>query len=1648
MDNNFNKIVYLNERIKGSYKPETQDSQTSLSPIWNIQEDTKPRFESITPYKEETIYQTMNDGTKVSKYESFIPGINNEQRLAEQQSTSEKWINGASKFFAKTGTAVLGGTYGIVNDLIVGVKEGSLSAAYNSDFDKWLDDLNTKLDYKLPNYYTEQEKEAGFGGSIGSANFWANDFLGGLSFTAGAIVSEGIWAYATGGTSLLARGGAGALTRNLTNAELKTAGIFGKRIATQPMRNAVNAPLSLGSVVQATRANQTVKALDALRFTMTSAGYESAMEARQYMKNTEDEWLKNFENQNGRTPDGTEYQDFKNNLTNTANAVFTANMVLVGSSNMATFGKLAMGKTIKPELSNSWFSKNLLGVGFKEGTERGTLEAIQATTAQKAFSRVYGIGKHAVTEGLYEEGGQKVASETAKNFMLSGYDKNATRTSYGMQEALYEALSSTYGTKEGWKEVGLGMLIGAFGGGFSSVASGQGLFNDSAIERQNIEANVNNYNNFHVGMLINNQIANNKISRAIEKSDAANKKDDSTGEIQANRESMIAVLENLDSLGGVDYGIEQFQTAMNATPDADLAQQLGVSVEEAAQYKQIRISEFKELASDYEAYNNFSNSLLGDVKIAGMSNDDRIKLGRAITSNMVLGKHALKDSQDITNTIKRFIASDITTSNSAEQAIDTDFVLDQTEANKKKQYNILDRKSKYLAKTEQDLLRKTLDLQTISNKEDNTEKTRLLNDNAKKLLDVQQEKAEIYNQKQVIVDAINVKNLTGTNITIEMLDNQKENIGKLSESIQALKQVDPQKYAIVQKLIQEQSRAIRNVKGFNETTQTLMNPETRFTLLNGWLSSILKARDYKENEFEYFKSTLESYAENKAEIEIIVRGQKEDNEAYVSFKKGEVVENSYLEKLNSEIKKGNTLTIQQQEILNANSERAEELNVDTIEIEETVEKPKSQIDQKINDILNKNLYTLQYIGEEVLTAEEPTQEEINRYQELLYNNENTEEFQNLTKKLTDWTILEGSVDEYDSSIADLLRIRKALQDNVLRAETKVEYSNTDYDFLTAEINTADTPFLTNSSVVKSPDNALTFVSERDGIRKQNISFLSIEGFARFFPNSEIFSKTRTGLKEFKPSKKEGSKFVIIQEDKEIEVEVGTNSRLVVLENSLNNIPSTLHILSTGVSNQNILFEELANGELIPVKSDFITEDTKGNKVQAVPELVNSKKKGDVLELRVDKEDSYNAQLIQKYNSNPTDQALEELENSLNIYIYGQGSNEVLGQLSATTGNSAITPAFEKNKSIRKETVERMLFSPDRIVGTGQTATVNTVLLGSPNLQAQLDENGNAQPTTIPFTEKALENIVSTGYMQGDDVVYSKSVNDVNLTSVKGITKRNAQFKIPFVVIRYQDKNVAFPIKMNVTQISKSEDLSRIMNTEISADEKAVQVIRLMQGSGISPETYNINFANTDWQTSDELNNLSDALSELELYLSADELADKSFDKNQLLSSAEIAVDITNNPFSTGKLLINLGNVEYQSPVQKRSELQDNVVSLEAELSDEAIQINRQINEAAQIASNLDLTFPEDNTFIQAFSENAVISVGSENLPNISQQVNINILREAISESIPKKVLDIVGKDKIDSIKNKFEKIAELKELMNEAKIQANLRKEVQKVKEC
>jgi hypothetical protein len=207
-------------------------------------------------------------------FDQYAP-VDLQDLQARQQTTGEKWQNGAIKFGSQVGTGVVGN--------IANLFYGTGAAIVNQDFNKWFDnDFTQALDSwddsmreDFQNFKTtEQQNRAWYQNILGDggANFWADDFLGGMAFTVSAVLSEIALTAATtatfGATSGLQ---AGVTARILARGArmLDKGGDATKAIGSfAGARNAIN----IGNKVD--------KGLLFTRRLATGAGYEAGVEAR------------------------------------------------------------------------------------------------------------------------------------------------------------------------------------------------------------------------------------------------------------------------------------------------------------------------------------------------------------------------------------------------------------------------------------------------------------------------------------------------------------------------------------------------------------------------------------------------------------------------------------------------------------------------------------------------------------------------------------------------------------------------------------------------------------------------------------------------------------------------------------------------------------------------------------------------------------------------------------------------------------------------------------------------------------------------------------------------------------------------------------------------------------------------------------------------------------------------------------------------------------------------------------------------------------------------------------------------------------------------------------------------------------------------
>lgn len=588
------QIPSLSERIKNTVKTNYYDNMKHMSPLGYMASDQsyKGRFNLTRPEisLEDSRYR-LSSGTWIPKYESYIPGVDNDTRLSKTQSRTEKWMRGLGKLAGKTALYGLGGVIQPFYGIYAGVSKGNFNAVFDNDFTRWLDDQDKKMDYGLAHYYNREERDMNFLQSMTTANFWSNDFLSGLAFTAGAMLSSAV--YSGAGLMNLARTGA-------------RAGVALARIG----KAASDTKKAFGAYLRAARIGQRVgKGLDAALFLGTSTSWEASVEARSMLMEAEENFRQSYRNAYGREVPYEELMRFRADNANAANAVFAANVGILSLSNIAMFGdmfgmELGVDKFIK---------RNIFGVGA-ERMDNGALRAITPKKWQKIAGNTFNIIKRPVSEGLFEEGLQGVSSKSAEDWVESRYNPMAIRQNIGYMEAIKNGFKETYGSNEGWKEIGIGMIIGSVMGG-RSLGGIREWSQDMSRNKGMVEA----YNT-NAGALTSAAVQAIRGSMALNAQLSGLKTDNNADDIPNSRivdktfsDAVFNRLRYDQEMGMLDDTKENFKTVIESIPNSDIASDMNMTDEQVNEYKSNLISEFNKKVDNFTMASRFADSLTDGI---------------------------------------------------------------------------------------------------------------------------------------------------------------------------------------------------------------------------------------------------------------------------------------------------------------------------------------------------------------------------------------------------------------------------------------------------------------------------------------------------------------------------------------------------------------------------------------------------------------------------------------------------------------------------------------------------------------------------------------------------------------------------------------------------------------------------------------------------------------------------------------------------------------------------------------------------------------------------------------------------------------------------------------------------------------------------
>lgn len=1505
------QIPSLSERIKNTVKTNYYDDMKHMSPLGYMASDQsyKGRFNLTGPEisLEDSRYR-LSSGTWIPKYESYIPGVDNDTRLSRSQGRTEKWMRGLGKFVGKAALYGLGGVIQPFYGIYAGVSRGNFNAVFDNDFTRWLDDQDKKMDYGLAHYYNREERDMNFLQSMTTANFWSNDFLSGLAFTAGAMLSSAV--YSGAGLMNLARTGA-------------RAGVALARIG----KAASDTKKAFGVYLRAARTGRRIgKGLDTLAFLGTSTSWEASVEARSMLMEAEENFRQSYRNAYGREVPYEELMKFRADNANAANAVFAANVGILSLSNIAMFGDM-FGMDLGVD---KFIKRNIFGVGA-ERMDNGTLRAITPKKWQKVAGNTFNIIKRPVSEGLYEEGLQGVASKSAKDWVESRYNPMAIRQNIGYMEAIKNGFKETYGSSQGWKEIGIGMIIGSIMGG-KTIGGIKEWSQDISRNKGMVEAY-----NANAGALTTAAV------RAIRGSMALNAQlsgidtsYESDGRI-INKDFSDAVFNRLrydSEMGMLDDTKENFRTVVESIPNSDIASDMNMTDEQVNEYKADLVNEFNKKVDNFIMANRFADSLTD-----GISN----RSFNAYISNMAYNGLEAKDNlNDIANQLRRIYNTDIGPALDIYSRLNPDSSRDLEELRKltddiqRMEKNILrlqqsvaskdalESDKAKLVKENDRLLKLTEDrialerkLTTLINSEADISKL-FLNRNDSRI-----SAADLMAAYDTIADFENVVSIRG-------VDNYKEAMALLSEYRHNL---------VAYKNINESLRRMRDRRFIRAQERGFMK-----ILSNVW------GKTYEEDDSKYdFRNTdnpdaNDLYANDQAIDKAYQDGLIGEDEAFmfktynhmiarsmeneIKTDEGSIVErvpddediiNPSDDRINNiaiKIWNGNedVLSPRERQIYDNNKPRVDSLVngfgdnpisrinkarsiIDRLKIHDNIY---DNIKDAVDDIVDMNINGLD---------QDQIKEAIKTYNDLMNEADNGNEI--------DQDKLNEAIDIINNySDGPLLQFVEwmRLYDNGSIAVKDYDKSIPMGDVLT-ESEPGTSTGRTEVNAAQNPVVLMAQKREIGGVMYYEVGGMRLDRFM-----------DSLGLKRSDATDTDNGRVMDFTNGIDIftVIESDNHSRWMISEDdaqAFENATSVILGRQTALSTSNwfMVYRKGQDGSIVP----YYTGDTFGSNNESVnQEAVANLRKDNIVRFKMDMSDPYTKELYDKYNSlnavdpnsDETKSAYRELVDNMVIKIVDSDGNFV-SVLKANDPDSKGSNADLRSRAF--ELYRDNIGSVTGDIDIPFVGTVTSVLPGRPNFSVS-DDNGTLMVSENDFTNETVGKVESVGYIENGEVTMRDDIKYNIFPFCTAIVRdKYGDYKdsrIPVVAIKTGNgRNYLYPVRLKNQDISSFSSMIGSMADRITEGlgggvsiDDIMDLNNAIARSGLDNKTYMIPLAGDVDVIKNRLKAVKEAASRMPM--TADVrgwIGDSRTKEDILMNDVTINIDLNNDPFIAPKFRMSI-----------------------------------------------------------------------------------------------------------------------------------------------
>lgn len=1510
-DDSKRAIPALSERIKRRVKSSYYDDLRAKTPEDSIISNGIPsgRFDVSGPRigLDESRFR-LSDGTWIPKYESFQAGVDNDSRLARNQGTGEKIFRGLGKFVYKTALYGIGGIIQPFYGIYEGVAKGKFESVFNNDFTRWLDDMDKRGDYRLAHYYDKEERDMGFLRSLRTANFWTNDFLSGLAFTAGAMLSSAV--YSGAGLMNLARTGA-------------RAGVALARIG----KAASDTKKAFGAYLRAARIGQRVgKGLDTALFLGTSTSWEASVEARSMLMEAEENFRQSYRNAYGREVLYEDLMRFRADNANAANAVFAANVGILSLSNIAMFGdmfgvELGVDKFIK---------RNIFGVGA-ERMDNGALRAITPKKWQKIAGNTFNIIKRPVSEGLFEEGLQGVSSKSAEDWVESRYNPMAIRQNIGYMEAIKNGFKETYGSSQGWKEIGIGMIIGA-GMGWKSAGGIREWSQDMSRNKGMVEAY-----NANAGALTEAAV------RAIRGSMALNAQlsgVDTSYEIDGriiNKDFSDAVFNRLrydSEMGMLDDTKENFRTVVESIPNSDIASDMNMTDEQVNEYKSNLISEFNKKVDNFTMANRFADSLTEGIQNRSFN---------AYISNMVYNGIEAKDNlNDITNQLNRIYKTGIG------DALD---IYSHLNPDSSKTLEKLRKLTNDIQKMERNILNTQ---QKVASKEAiESDKTKLAEENDK-LLKLTEERIALERKLSTLINSdVDISKLSlndnDSKISASDLMAAYETIVDFENAV-STRGVDNHKEAMA--LLSEYRHNLVAYKNINESLRRMRDRRFIRAQERGFMKILSNAwgKTYEEDDSKYdFRNTDNPdanalYANDQAIDKAYQDGLIGEDEAFMFKTYNHMIARS----MENEIKADESNIVERvpddEDIINPSDDRANDIaikiwngNEDILSPREKqiydnnkdrinnlvkgfgdnpiarINRAKSMIDRlKINDNVSDNIKdNIDDIIDVNINGldQDRVKEAIKTYNDLMNEADNGNE--------VDQDKLNEAIDIINNySDGPLLQFVEwmRLYDNGSMVVKDYDKSIPMGDVLT-ESEPGTSTGRTEANAAQNPVVLMAQKKEIGGVMYYEVGGMRLDRFM-----------DGLGLKRSDATDTDNGRVMDFTNGTDIftVIESNNHSRWMISEDDAQAFENATGVIlgrQTALSTSNwfMVYRKGQDGSVVP----YYTGDAFGSNNESInQEAAASLRKNDIVRFKVDMLDPYTKELYDKYNSlyavdpnsDETKSARSDLVNNMVIKIV-DGDGNFVSVLKANDPDSK-----GSNADLRSMAFELYRDNVGSVAGEIDipfVGTVTSVLPGRPNFSVS-DDNGTLMVSENDFTNETVGKVESVGYIENgevtmrDDIKYNIFPFCTAIVRDKYGDYKNS--RIPVVAIKTGNgRSYLYPVRLKNQDISSFSSMIGSMADRIieglgggvSIDD-IMDLNNAIARSGLDNKTYMIPLAGDVDVIKGRLKAVKEAASKMPM--TADVrgwIGDSRTKEDILMNDVTINIDLNNDPFIAPKFRMSI-----------------------------------------------------------------------------------------------------------------------------------------------